>query len=385
MVCFDDGRPFHPLVPRRAGRPRLPTRHVLRPRRRRRRSPDDARRVGRQRPGQGPPPVHPLHTALNRAHRGNAAARDCRSNGGVHMERQVAIVAYQGVLADETHAFRSVLGRAPDVAPGDGRRGEAAPSPGRVAPRSSTPRSTTSATRRSSSLPGGLGSHRHPEIAAWTARRATRRSCSPARPARPCSPPPACSAGRTAATHWLAGPLLERHGVTVSHERVVGRRPVRDRAPGQGSALDAAFLVVAADLGSRHGRSHPRRAGVGTSRGAALRGPHPLPVTTGADASAAAGDHRRRGRAGGRAAPPPAVTPATIRATERRGIIDPWLPPPLRPPIPPSGGRAPSCSATARAPSSARSARTTRRRWPRSTTGSPARASTAATSRPSRT
>ena len=29
------------------------------------------------------------------------------------MERQVAIVAYQGVLADETQAFRAVLGRAP--------------------------------------------------------------------------------------------------------------------------------------------------------------------------------------------------------------------------------------------------------------------------------
>ena len=41
--------------------------------------------------------------------------RDCGRLGGWHMERQVAIVAYQGVLADETHAFRSVLGRAPGV------------------------------------------------------------------------------------------------------------------------------------------------------------------------------------------------------------------------------------------------------------------------------
>ena len=55
--------------------------------------------------------------------------------------------------------------------------------------------------------------------------------------------------GRTAATHWLAGPLLERHGVTVSHERVAVDGPFVT-ATGQGSALDAAFLVVGADLGS---------------------------------------------------------------------------------------------------------------------------------------
>ena len=49
--------------------------------------------------------------------------------------------------------------------------------------------------------------------------------------------------GRTAATDWLAGPLLERHGVTVSHERVAVDGPYVT-ATGQGSALDAAFMVV---------------------------------------------------------------------------------------------------------------------------------------------
>ena len=158
------------------------------------------------------------------------------------MERQVAIVAYQGVLADETHAFRSVLGRAPGVhlvTVGAARGPVAGPGGLQVVD------ATFEDVRRASivAVPGGLGSHRHPEIAAWTVA------------VRPdfvltSSTGSALLAaagvlrGRTAATHWLAGPLLERHGVTVSHERVAVDGPFVT-ATGQGSALDAAFLVVA--------------------------------------------------------------------------------------------------------------------------------------------
>jgi len=157
------------------------------------------------------------------------------------MERQIAIVAYQGVLADETHAFRSVLGRAPGVhlvTVGAARGVVAGPGGVQVVD------ATFDDIRRASVVvvPGGLGSHRHPEIAAWTIA------------ARPefvltSSTGSALLAaagvlrGRTAATHWLAGPLLERHGVTVSHERVAVDGPFIT-ATGQGSALEAAFLVV---------------------------------------------------------------------------------------------------------------------------------------------
>ncbi len=158
------------------------------------------------------------------------------------MERQVAIVAYQGVLADETHAFRSVLGRAPDVhlvTVGAAKGPVAGPGGVQIVD------ATFDDVRHASIvvLPGGLGSHRHPEIAAWTLA------------VRPdfvltSSTGSALLAaagvlrGRTAATHWLAGPLLERHGVTVSHDRVAVDGPFVT-ATGQASAIDAAYLVVA--------------------------------------------------------------------------------------------------------------------------------------------
>jgi transcriptional regulator GlxA family with amidase domain len=157
------------------------------------------------------------------------------------MERQVAIVTYQGVLADETHAFRSVLGRAPGVhlvAVG-AARGEVA-GPGGV----QLVDATFDDIRRASIVvvPGGLGSHRHPEIAAWTL------AVRPEFVLTSSTGSALLAAagvlrGRTAATHWLAGPLLERHGVTVSHERVAVDGPFVT-ATGQGSARDAAYMVV---------------------------------------------------------------------------------------------------------------------------------------------
>jgi transcriptional regulator GlxA family with amidase domain len=52
---------------------------------------------------------------------------------------------------------------------------------------------------------------------------------------------------RTAATHWLAGPLLERHGAHPSTERLVVDRPFVT-CSGLASTFDAAF-VVASEVG----------------------------------------------------------------------------------------------------------------------------------------
>jgi transcriptional regulator GlxA family with amidase domain len=159
----------------------------------------------------------------------------------VTAERQVAIVAYQGVLADETHAFRAVLGRAPGthlVTVGERRGVVAGPGGAHVVD------ATYDDVRRAAVVvvPGGLGSHRHPEIAAWTLA------------VRPdwvltSSTGSALLAaagllrGRTAATHWLAGPLLERHGARVSADRVVVDAPYVTCA-GLCSTYDAALHVV---------------------------------------------------------------------------------------------------------------------------------------------
>ena len=157
------------------------------------------------------------------------------------MECQVAIVAYQGVLADESHAFREVLRRAPGVhLVTVGERLGIVAGPGGAQVVDATFDDVRSATIVV--VPGGLGSHRHPEIAAWTLA------------ARPdwvlaSSTGSALLAaagvlrGRSATTHWLAGPLLERHGVTLSHERVVVDEPFVT-CTGSSSTFDAAFRVV---------------------------------------------------------------------------------------------------------------------------------------------
>jgi transcriptional regulator GlxA family with amidase domain len=51
--------------------------------------------------------------------------------------------------------------------------------------------------------------------------------------------------GRTAATHWLAGPLLEWHGVQVSPERLVVDAPYVTCA-GLASTYECAYVVARA-------------------------------------------------------------------------------------------------------------------------------------------
>ena len=176
--------------------------------------------------------------------------------------------------------------------------------------------------------------------------------------------------GRTAATHWLAGPLLERHGVTVvpaAHRR---RRPVRHvlragrprrrrarrdrppRRPGLGQAVRTSLATIppadepVCESPSRYRprRGRPAPGAAGATAPPRRRGATPPRPTR--------RRRRRRGRAR-RAMWHRARRRRPIARAIRLGAIggDPRH---AR-----SGGRAPSCSATARPRSSARSARAT--------------------------
>lgn len=157
------------------------------------------------------------------------------------MSLRVGIVAYQGVLADESGAFRDVLRRIPgSIVLTVGAR------PGIVAGPGGIQRvDVTFDDVRTADVvvvPGGLGSHRHPEIIDWLDRVhpewiLTSSTGSALLAAS------GLLRGRTAATHWLAGPLLERHGVTVSDDRLVVDEPFVTAA-GVTSAYDASFVVV---------------------------------------------------------------------------------------------------------------------------------------------
>ncbi len=156
---------------------------------------------------------------------------------------RVAVVAYQGVLADESWAFRDVFARVPGArvltvghrlgivgGPGGAQCIEAIfDSVGHV---------------DVVVVPGGLGSHRHPEISAWL-RRVEPRWVLTSSTGSALLAASGLLRGRTAATHWLAGPLLERYGVVVSRDRVVVDRPYVTCA-GLARVHEAAFIVVGA-------------------------------------------------------------------------------------------------------------------------------------------
>ena len=236
------------------------------------------------------------------------------------------------------------------------------PDPG--ARSSSAPRSPTSARPTSSSCP------------AASAATATRRSrldptlrpdwCSPARPARRCSPPAASCAGRTAATHWLAGPLLERYGVD-GLVRAGRRRSAVHHVHRPGSAFDAALLrrrqrrrarlvaAIRAELADGAAPEEPAPCAARTR----YRPPAPRARRVGHRRGRARGAPRRRGDAGH----------GSAGSTARRGIIAVMAAPGRQPPT--SAGRATSSSATARRRSSGRSRPPTRRRSPPSTDRQP--------------
>ena len=91
-------------------------------------------------------------------------------------------------------------------------------------------------------VPGGLGSHRHPEIARWLIGTDPRWVLTSSTGSALLAAT-GLLRGRTAATHWLAGPLLERYGVRVSSERLVVDDPFVT-CSGLASAFDAAFFVA---------------------------------------------------------------------------------------------------------------------------------------------
>ena len=93
-------------------------------------------------------------------------------------------------------------------------------------------------------MPGGLGAHRHPEIAAWL-RRIKPRFVLASSTGSALLAASGLLKGRTAVTHWLAGPLLELHGVKVSKARLEVDEPYIT-CSGLSSAFDAAFVVAKA-------------------------------------------------------------------------------------------------------------------------------------------
>ena len=160
---------------------------------------------------------------------------------------RVAIVAYEGVLADESWAFRHVLARIPRARVLTvGARHGIVGGPGGAQQVTTTFDEVDAADVVV--VPGGLGSHRHPEIARWLLRLQPRWVLTSSTGSALLAAT-GLLRGRVAATHWLAGPLLERHGVVVSDERLVVDLPYVT-CSGLSSAYDAAFVVVAGVGGS---------------------------------------------------------------------------------------------------------------------------------------
>jgi transcriptional regulator GlxA family with amidase domain len=91
-------------------------------------------------------------------------------------------------------------------------------------------------------VPGGLGSHRHNEIGWWIM------ASEPTWVVTSSTGSALLAAsgllrGRTAATHWLAGPLLARHGATVSRRRLVVDAPYVT-CSGMATTTSAALTVI---------------------------------------------------------------------------------------------------------------------------------------------
>ncbi len=159
----------------------------------------------------------------------------------------IAIVAYQGVLADETEAFRFVLSRIPGshlVTVGERRGTVAGPGGAQVV----EARFDEIGNPDVVAVPGGLGCHRHVEIARWL------RSIEPRwLLASSTGSALLASAGMlrdvSAATHWLASSILEDHGAHPSPDRLVIAGHIVT-CTGRASALDAGLVVARSAGGS---------------------------------------------------------------------------------------------------------------------------------------
>ena len=161
----------------------------------------------------------------------------------MHTSPTIAIVVYQGVLVDETEVVRFVLSHIPDletVMVGTTRGTFAGPG-GTV---------TADATLEEVgnpeiiAIPGGIGSDHRTEIAdrlrtaspSWIISTSTGSAL-------------LAAAGlldhETAATHWLAGPLLERYGAHPSREQLVVNNRIVTCA-GSSSAFRGALVIAEA-------------------------------------------------------------------------------------------------------------------------------------------
>ncbi len=161
----------------------------------------------------------------------------------MHTSPTVAIVVYQGVHVDETEVFRFVLSRirSLETVRVGITRGDH-PGPGGF--------ETAEATLEEVGnpevvvVPGGIGCDKLTEIADWLG------TVSPAWTLASSTGSTLLAAAgllrhRTAATHWLAGPILERYGAHPSQESVVvdGRIVT---CSGAASAFKAALVVAEA-------------------------------------------------------------------------------------------------------------------------------------------
>lgn len=160
-----------------------------------------------------------------------------------HTSPTAAVVVYQGVLVDEAEVFQFVLSYIPGlktIRVGTARGTVAGP--GGVETAESTLLDV--GNPEIVAVPGGICCERRTEIARWL------QTVSPAWIlASSTGSVLLATAGllndSTAATHWLAGPMLERHGAHPAHEQlVVDGRIVT--CSGAASAFRAALVVAEA-------------------------------------------------------------------------------------------------------------------------------------------
>jgi transcriptional regulator GlxA family with amidase domain len=155
----------------------------------------------------------------------------------------IAIVVYQGVLVDETEVIRFVLGHIPDLqtVTVSTTRGTFAGPGGEQ---------TAEATLEEIgnpeiiAIPGGIGSDHRTDIADWL------RTVSPSWIISTSTGSALLAAAGllghdTAATHWLAGPLLERYGAHPSREQLVVNNRIVTCA-GSSSAFRGALVIAEA-------------------------------------------------------------------------------------------------------------------------------------------
>ncbi|WP_053202866.1 DJ-1/PfpI family protein [Jiangella muralis] len=203
-----------------------------------------------------------------------------------------AIIAYQGVSADEAEIFRFVLSQLPGF-----RTVTVGTALGQVAGPGGV--QTIDATLDEVNapdvvaVPGGVGTDRQPELAAWL-RRVSPRWLLASSTGSALLAAAGLLDDATAATHWLAGPLLEHYGAHASHDRLVvdGRLITCSGGP---TVFRAALVVARAYGGSdlvaqitasavtaREQRPRPpRHRGFWSRLGGAVRGHDPAPPELG--------------------------------------------------------------------------------------------------------